>query len=133
MSQQSARQAARRSALDAQAVIREERARLEAGCPGRPRAWEPHWAPGKSRPTGHSPGRTRAFHDALGHRSISLGSDRHGEEAAWVKHSQMYSALARTAMTTKTRGQTCAFFYGNYYKFFPPQKATLFPVKFWSP
>src|SRR4051794_14272848 len=36
MSQQSERQAARRSALDAQAVIREERARLEAGCPGRP-------------------------------------------------------------------------------------------------
>jgi hypothetical protein len=104
-----------------------------AGCPRRPRAWEPHWASGKSRPTGHSPGQTRAVHDALGRGSIGLGFDRHGEEAAWVKHSQMYSALARPALTTKTRGQTCAFFYGNYGKFFPPPRATLFPAKFWSP
>jgi hypothetical protein len=127
MSQQSERQAARRSALDAQAVIREERARLEAGCPGRPRAWEPHWAPGKSRPSGHSPGRTRAVHDALGYRSISLGSDRHGEEAAWVKHLQMYSALARPAMTTKTRGQTCAFFYGIITSSFRRRERRCFP------
>jgi hypothetical protein len=104
-----------------------------AGCLRRPGAWEPHWAPGKSRPTGHSPLQTRAVHDALGDGSIGLGFDRHGEEAAWVKHSQMYSALAQPALTTETRGQTCAFFCGNYGKFFPPQRATLFPAKFWSP
>jgi hypothetical protein len=73
----------------------------------------------------------RAVHDAFGHGSIGLGFDPHGEEAAWVKHSQMYSPLARQAMTTETRGQTCTFVYGNDGKFFSEQKAVLLPAEFW--
>jgi hypothetical protein len=74
----------------------------------------------------------RAVHDAFGHGSIGLGFDPDGEEAAWLKHSQMYSPLARPAMTTETRGQTCAFVYGNGGKFFSEQKAVLLPAWCWT-
>jgi hypothetical protein len=73
----------------------------------------------------------RAVHDCFGHGATGQGFDPHGEEAAWVKHSQMYSPLARRAMTTETRGQTCTFVYGNDGQFFSPQKAVLLPAKFW--
>lgn len=47
----------------------------------------------------------RAVHDAFGHgiRGNSFGPV--GEEIAWGSHSQMYSPLARIAMTSETRGQ----------------------------
>lgn len=47
----------------------------------------------------------RAVHDAFGHgiRGNSFGPL--GEEIAWGSHSQMYSPLARIAMTSETRGQ----------------------------
>jgi hypothetical protein len=47
----------------------------------------------------------RAVHDAFGHgiRGNSFGAL--GEEIAWGSHSQMYSPLARIAMTSETRGQ----------------------------
>jgi len=48
-------------------------------------------------------------------------------------HEQAVASKAGPALTTETQGQTCAFFCGNYGKFLPPQKATLFPAKFWSP
>src|ERR1039457_4617234 len=67
----------------------------------------------------------RAVHDAFGHGATGQGFDRHGEEAAWIKHSQMYSPLARQAMTTETRGQTCTFVYANDERYFSPQKAVL--------
>lgn len=72
----------------------------------------------------------RAVHDAFGHAASGRGFDRHGEEAAWVKHSAMYSPLARRAMTTETRGQNCAqiFHYGG--SRFPEQKAALLPLVF---
>ncbi|WP_090802847.1 hypothetical protein [Asanoa ishikariensis] len=72
----------------------------------------------------------RAVHDAFGHAGSGRGFDRHGEEAAWVKHSTMYSALARRALTTETRGQNCAriFRYGG--DVFPEQKAALLPRRF---
>jgi hypothetical protein len=53
----------------------------------------------------------RAVHDAFGHASTGRHFDRHGEEAAWRKHSQIYSPLARQAMTTETRGQSSTFIY----------------------
>jgi hypothetical protein len=47
----------------------------------------------------------RAVHDAFGHgiRGNSFGPS--GEEIAWGSHAQMYSPLARIAMTSETRGQ----------------------------
>lgn len=72
----------------------------------------------------------RAVHDAFGHAAVGRGFDRHGEEAAWLIHSLMYSPLARRALTTETRGQNCAmlFYYGNGQ--FPEQKAALLPRAF---
>ncbi|GIJ52207.1 hypothetical protein Val02_90930 [Virgisporangium aliadipatigenens] len=68
----------------------------------------------------------RAVHDAFGHAASGRGFDPHGEEAAWLKHSAMYSAPARRALATEIRGQTCALiFYGRGE--FPEQKAALLP------
>jgi len=74
----------------------------------------------------------RAVHDAFGHGATGCGFDRHGEEGAWRKHSQMYSPLARQAMTTETRGQTCMFVYGNDNQYFSEQKAIILPAEFWA-
>ena len=74
----------------------------------------------------------RAVHDGFGHGCTERGFDKHGEEAAWVKHSQMYSSLARQALATETRGQTCMFWYGNRGKFFSAQKAFVLPREFWA-
>lgn len=69
----------------------------------------------------------RAVHDYHGHFKTGRGFDRHGEEAAWVRHSQMFTGLARRAMTTETRGQSSAFIWVNGGREFPPQKAVLLP------
>ncbi|GAB3795577.1 hypothetical protein [Micromonospora zhanjiangensis] len=73
----------------------------------------------------------RAVHDAFGHAATGRGFDRHGEEAAWLKHATMYSPLARQAMTTETRGQTCVFFYYFKGERFPRQKMFVLPEPFW--
>ncbi|WP_247674540.1 hypothetical protein [Micromonospora sp. C51] len=75
----------------------------------------------------------RAVHDVFGHAASGRGFDRHGEEAAWLKHSTMYSPLAVRAMTTETRGQNCAqiFRYGG--RRFAEQKAALLPRLFSDP
>lgn len=75
----------------------------------------------------------RAVHDVFGHAASGRGFDRHGEEASWLKHSGMYSQLARRALTTETRGQNCAqiFHYGGGR--FAEQKAVLLPPKFSRP
>lgn len=69
----------------------------------------------------------RAVHDYYGHHRIRRGFDRHGEEAAWMHHSQMFRGLARRAMTTETRGQSSAFVWINGGREFPSQKAILLP------
>ncbi|MBB5874344.1 hypothetical protein F4553_007778 [Allocatelliglobosispora scoriae] len=75
----------------------------------------------------------RAVHDAFGHAASGRGFSRDGEEAAWLKHCFMYSALARRALTTETRGQSCAqsFHYGGHC--FPEQKVVLLPKNFSDP
>lgn len=75
----------------------------------------------------------RAVHDVFGHAASGRGFDRHGEEAAWLKHSAMYSPLAVRALTTETRGQNCAqiFRYGG--DRFAEQKAALLPRRFSDP
>lgn len=50
----------------------------------------------------------RAVHDVFGHLGSGRGIDHHGEEAAYQKHSAMFSPLARQAMATETRGQNSA-------------------------
>lgn len=50
----------------------------------------------------------RQVHDVLGHFAAQRGFDRHGEEAAYRRHSLTYSHLARKAMATETRGQNAA-------------------------
>lgn len=47
----------------------------------------------------------RAVHDAFGHAILGNTFGAQGEERAWGLHSQMYSPLARLAMTAETRGQ----------------------------
>lgn len=47
----------------------------------------------------------RAVHDFFGHGERSNSFGALGEENAWDAHSQMFSPLARRAMTTETRGQ----------------------------
>ncbi|GHJ47256.1 hypothetical protein Cs7R123_45980 [Catellatospora sp. TT07R-123] len=72
----------------------------------------------------------RAVHDAFGHAASGRGFDADGEEAAWRKHCTMYSELARRAMTTETRGQSCVLFVHYRGMRFPEQKAALLPVAF---
>lgn len=75
--------------------------------------------------------RFRAVHDYYGHHGAGFGESvsftRHGEEAAWVRHSRMFSGLGRRAMTSETRGQNSAFIWLNGGREFPPQKAILLP------
>lgn len=54
----------------------------------------------------------RAVHDYFGHSKEGNGFGPRGEENAWLEHSQMYSAVARRAMTTETRGQDSWVNYG---------------------
>lgn len=72
--------------------------------------------------------RFRAVHDYHGHYLTGRDFSRHGEEAAWWRHSQMFTGLARRAMTTETRGQSSAFIWINGGREFPPQKAILLPT-----
>lgn len=74
----------------------------------------------------------RAVHDVFGHAASGRGFDRHGEEAAWLMHSTMYSALARRALATETRGQNCARIFRCGGRF-PRQKVALLPRVFSDP
>jgi hypothetical protein len=69
----------------------------------------------------------RAVHDVFGHAATGRSFDRHGEEAAWLAHSRMFTGPARHAMTTETRGQNSMLISTGR---FPPQKAALLPPGF---
>lgn len=73
----------------------------------------------------------RAVHDAFGHAGTGRGFDRHGEEAAWQKHSAMYTPLARRAMTSETRGQNSSMITSG--GTFPEQKVALLPAEYADP
>ena len=66
----------------------------------------------------------RAVHDVYGHLASGRGVDHDGEEAAFQKHSRMFSPLARQAMATETRGQNSALRVSGD---FPEQKVALLP------
>lgn len=67
----------------------------------------------------------RAVHDVFGHGGTGRDFSRHGEEAAWMHHSSMYSPAARPALTTETRGQNNALNFGSSPGTFAPQKVAL--------
>jgi 8-oxo-dGTP pyrophosphatase MutT (NUDIX family)/GNAT superfamily N-acetyltransferase len=69
----------------------------------------------------------RAVHDAFGHAATGRGFDRHGEEAAYVAHSKMFSPAARPAMATETKGQNSYF---NLNGEFGKQKVALLPSQY---
>ena len=56
--------------------------------------------------------RFRAVHDVFGHAATGRGFSRHGEEAAFLSHRQMFSKKARPAMTSETKGQNSYLNYG---------------------
>lgn len=56
----------------------------------------------------------RAVHDVLGHAAHGVGFGPWGEENAWRFHSQLFSPLARKALTTETRGQNCWVNFGPH-------------------
>lgn len=66
----------------------------------------------------------RAVHDVFGHVRTGRGFDRHGEEAAYQAHAEMYSPLARQALATETRGQNAHLIRRG---FFGPQKIATLP------
>jgi hypothetical protein len=72
----------------------------------------------------------RAVHDVFGHAATGRGFDRHGEEAAFQAHSQMFSPLAQRALATETRGQNAVLIRRGA---FPEQKIGLLPERLSRP
>jgi hypothetical protein len=56
----------------------------------------------------------RIVHDYFGHLKEGNGFRAAGEDNAWRTHANMYSDLARPAMTTETRGQNSWLNYGPH-------------------
>ena len=56
----------------------------------------------------------RAVHDVFGHAAIGRGFSRHGEEAAYQAHAQMFSPAARPALASETRGNSYLINQGNF-------------------
>lgn len=68
----------------------------------------------------------RAVHDVFGHLGTGRGVDRHGEEAAFQNHANMFSPLARQALASETRGQNSSLHLNGG---FGPQKVALLPER----
>lgn len=71
----------------------------------------------------------RAVHDVFGHAATGRGFDAHGEEAAWLAHSKMFTPHARGAMSSETRGQNSALHINGT---FQAQKTALLPRHMWD-
>lgn len=56
----------------------------------------------------------RIIHDIFGHAAYGYSFGPIGEDYAWITHSQMFTPLARAAITTETRGQNCWVNYGPH-------------------
>lgn len=61
----------------------------------------------------------RAVHDVFGHAGIGRNFGRHGEEAAFLSHRQMFSPAAHAALTAETRGQNSYLNYISHGDHFP--------------
>lgn len=64
----------------------------------------------------------RAVHDFFGHAATGRSFDRHGEHAAWLAHSQMFSPQAHPALGTDLAGQNSSLILNGG---FPQQKIGL--------
>jgi len=64
----------------------------------------------------------RAVHDFFGHAATGRSFDRHGEQAAYLAHAQMFSPAARPALATETSGQNSSLIYNGG---FQPQKTAI--------
>lgn len=54
----------------------------------------------------------RAVHDVFGHAATGRSFSRHGEEAAYLSHRQMFPPEAHEALTSELRGQNAYLNYG---------------------
>lgn len=54
----------------------------------------------------------RAVHDVFGHAAIGRNFSRHGEEAAFLSHRQMFPKEAHAALASETRGQNSFLNFG---------------------
>lgn len=57
--------------------------------------------------------RFRAVHDVYGHAALGRDFSRHGEEAAFRSHAQMFSPAARAALASETRMQNTYLNWGG--------------------
>lgn len=71
----------------------------------------------------------RAVHDVFGHAATGRAFDAHGEEAAWLAHSRMFTPQARAAMSSETRGQNAALHLNGS---FQDQKTAILPSHLWN-
>jgi glutaredoxin-like protein NrdH len=71
----------------------------------------------------------RAVHDFFGHAATGRSFDRHGEQAAYLAHAQMFSPHALPALASETKGQNTSLILNGH---FGPQKmATMDPQHYW--
>jgi hypothetical protein len=56
----------------------------------------------------------RVVHDLFGHAKEGYKFSPRGEENAWLEHLQLFTPLARPALTTETRGQSNWFNFGPH-------------------
>jgi len=71
----------------------------------------------------------RAVHDFFGHAATGRSFDRHGEQAAYLAHAQMFSPQALPALASETKGQNSSLILNGH---FGPQKmATMNPQHYW--
>lgn len=80
----------------------------------------------------------RAVHDAFGHAGTGRGFDRHGEEAAFQAHANVFSPMAVPALASLTRGQNGSLILSadtspDGVGVFGPQKMALLPERFVTP
>lgn len=73
----------------------------------------------------------RAVHDVFGHAAVGRGFSRHGEEAAFLAHRQMFPKEAHAALASETRGQNSYLNYGPDGQF-PEQEGKLVGLPEWA-
>lgn len=74
----------------------------------------------------------RAVHDVFGHAATGRGFSRHGEEAAYVSHSQMFPKEALPALASETRGQNSYLNYRGDVSEFPEVGAKKVDMPDWA-
>lgn len=71
--------------------------------------------------------KNRFVHDIFGHLASGRGFSRHGEEAAYHSHRQLFSHAAIPALAGEYRGQNSVFTQINEGKEFPEQRVLAMP------